>query len=564
MSWNNSDKYEYECFLEKYKNIMLIFVFFFIILSVRLFYLQIIKGNYYRNISDIQRLNRTYEKAFRGFIYDSNKQIIVNNSINYVALFYPFEQQYEPTKESIKKLNDILKRDISHSIEKSWRYGRVVKLAENLTIEEVFKIQENRLFLPGIHIVRDPKRVCYNSIENAHVIGYVNELKFEEIENIEDTDLKVGDIIGRCGIEQYYDKYLRGKTGGFYFEVNARGRHNKTFTYEQPIMGNSLYLTIDSKLQTVAYDALKNSPSGKGAAVAIDVRTGAIKCFVSCPSYDLNKISSPKNYRTYLKDKNLPFFNRCIQALYPPGSIFKIITFIAALEYLNYNPYIMRYCAGYFELGDRVYSCSLRTGHKKIDIASEKKGFIPTPEWKKSKMKMAWLKGDTAILAIGQGALWVTPLQMANLMVTIANKGISYKPYLVEKIANSNTKEIIFQHQSIENARIELDEYTWQQLHKSLEAAVDYGSAKRTKFKNIKVAAKTGTAENPHGKDHAWVVAYAPSDNPKLALAVIVENGGFGGKVSVPVARKIFKQYFNIVDEPEDKEQVHEGNDVNI
>ena len=603
MSWNNSDKYEYECFLEKYKNIMLIFVFFFIVLSVRLFYLQIIKGSYYRNISDIQRLNRTYEKAFRGFIYDTNEQIIVNNSTNYVALFYPFEQQYEPTKASIKKLNDILKRDISNSIEKSWRYGRVVKLAENLTIEEVFKIQENRLFLPGIHIVRDPKRICYNSIENAHIIGYVNELKFEEIENIEDTDLKVGDIIGRCGIEQYYDKYLRGKTGGFYFEVNARGRHNKTFTYEQPVMGNHLYLTVDSKLQTVAYEALKNSSSGKGAAVAIDVRTGAIKCFVSCPSYDLNKISSPKNYRTYLKDKNLPFFNRCIQALYPPGSIFKIITFIAALEYLNYNPYIIQYCTGYFELGDRVYSCSLRTGHKKInlisamayscntyfytlglelgvrviveyakmfrlgektgiDIASEKKGFIPTPEWKKSKMKMAWLKGDTAILAIGQGALWVTPLQMANLMVTIANRGRSYKPYLVEKIVDSNTKEVIFQHQTMENAKIELDEYTWQQLHKSLEAAVDYGSAKRTKFKNIKVAAKTGTAENPHGKDHAWVVAYAPSDNPKLALAVIVENGGFGGKVSVPVARKIFKQYFNIVDEPEDIELIQEGKHV--
>jgi penicillin-binding protein 2 len=603
MSWNSNDKYEYDCFVEKYKNLMLVFIFLFVILSARLFYLQIIKGNYYKNISDTQRLNRTHEKASRGLIYDTNGHTLVTNNTNYVVLFYPFEQQNEPTEESIKKLSEILKKDITHSIEKSWRYGRVVKLAENLTKEEVFKIQENRLFLPGIYVVKDPKRVCYYPIENAHIIGYVNEIKLEEIDNIEDTDLKVGDIIGRCGIEQYYDKYLRGKAGGFSFEVNARGRYNKTFSYEKPVTGNDLYLTIDSKLQTVAYEALKNSSSGKGAAVAIDVKTGAIKCMVSCPSYDLNKISSPKDYRNYLKDKKLPFFNRCIQALYPPGSIFKIITFIAALDYLHYNPNTIQYCTGYFELGNRVYACSSRAGHKKInlisamayscntyfyilgldlgvrvivdyakklrlgektgvDIASEKKGFIPTPEWKKSKMKMAWLKGDTAILAIGQGALWVTPLQMANLTATIANRGISYKPYLVDRITDSSTKKIIFKHEPVENEKIELDQYIWEQLNKAMEAVVDYGSAKRTKFRNIKVAAKTGTAENPHGEDHAWVVAYAPSDNPKLALAVIVENGGFGGKNSVPIAREIFKQYFNIIDTPEDEELVYGKNNI--
>ena len=228
-------------------------------------------------------------------------------------------------------------------------------------------------------------------------------------------------------------------------------------------------------------------------------------------------------------------------------------------------------CNTYFyilglDLGVRViveYAKKFRLGEKTgIDIASEKKGFIPTPEWKKLKMKMTWLKGDTAILAIGQGALWVTPLQMANLMATIANRGMSYKPYLVDKITDSSTKEIIFKHEPEENEKIELDNYTWEQLNKALEAVVDYGSAKRTKFKNIKVAAKTGTAENPHGEDHAWVVAYAPSNNPKLALAVIVENGGFGGKNSVPIAREIFKQYFNIVDTPEDEEFVYEKNNI--
>lgn len=592
MSWSNDNRFAYNSFVERHKVIVTIFIFLFAFLSIRLFYLQIIRGNYYKNISEHQRLNTTYERAFRGLIYDDNEKLLVDNIPNYVALFYPFEQQYDPTEESIEKLNKILQKDIKPTIEKSWRYGRVVKLAENLTVDEVFKIQENKLFLPGITVAKEPKRICYDSVENAHIIGYVNELRLEEIDNIENTELKVGDIIGRCGIEQYYDKYLRGKDGGISFEVNAKGQHKKTFSYEQPVIGNSLHLTIDTDLQKVAYQALKNSYSGKGSAVAIDVKTGAIKVFVSCPSYDLNKISSAKDYRRYLKDKNLPFFNRCIQALYPPGSIFKIITFVAALEHLKFNPYNIENCTGSFELGDRVYACSAKTGHKKlnlisamayscnvyfyklglnlgvrvivdyaklfrfgektgIDLPSEKKGFVPTPEWKKAKMKMAWLKGDTVILSIGQGALWVTPLQMANLMATVANNGVSYQPYFVKEIRDSLTKELIYEHKPVQNDPIELEVDTWKQLHKSLEAAVNYGTARRTKFKNMKVAAKTGTAENPQGEDHAWVVAYAPADDPQLALAVIVENGGFGGSVSVPIAREILKKYFNIEEEPE-------------
>ncbi len=594
MSWSTDNRFAYNLFSEKHKVIVILLMVCFAVLSMRLFYMQIIKGNYYRNISEHQRINTTHERAFRGLIYDTNGKVIVNNIPNYVALFYPFEQQYEPTEESIEKLSKILQKDIKSSIEKSWRYGRVMKLADNLTIDEVFKIQENKLFLPGITVVEEPKRVCSSPIENAHVIGYVNELRAEELDNMENTELKVGDIIGRCGIEQSYDKYLRGKDGGLSFEVNARGQHQKTFDYEPPAIGNSLYLTIDNDLQKIAYNALRNSSSGKGAAVAIDVKTGAIKAFVSCPSYDLNKISSAKDYKRYLKNKKLPFFNRCIQALYPPGSTFKIVTFVAALEHLHFNPYKVEDCLGKFELGDRVYSCSSKAGHRKlnlisamayscnvyfyilgldlgvrvivdyakkfrlgektgIDIYSEKAGFVPTPEWKKSKMKVPWLKGDTVILSIGQGALWVTPLQMASLMATVANNGVSYKPYFVEEIKDSITKETVFKHTPVKNEDLELNPNTWKQLHKALESAVDYGTAKRTKFKHISVAAKTGTAENPQGEDHAWVVAYAPADNPQIALAVIVENGGFGGSVSVPVAREIFKKYFNIYEEPEEE-----------
>jgi penicillin-binding protein 2 len=197
-----------------------------------------------------------------------------------------------------------------------------------------------------------------------------------------------------------------------------------------------------------------------------------------------------------------------------------------------------------------------------IDMPSEKKGFFPTPEWKKSKMKMTWLQGDTVILSIGQGALTVTPLQMAAFMTAIANKGVYYKPYLVDKIVDTDTNELIYKHTPQVKDKIVLKEETWKTLSKALIETVENGTGKRTKFENMKVAAKTGTAENPHGDDHAWVVAYAPADNPEIAIAVIVENGGGGGTVSVPVAREIFKYYFNIKDEDENTD-TKKGNKIN-
>lgn len=601
MSWTNEGKHLYNNFLEKHKNILILFFVMFFLLSLRLFYLQVIKGDFYKDVANNQRVNTTNERAFRGIIYDSDNQPLVKNQTNYVILFYPFEQQQEPSPELIEHISKLLNKDVMPFIEKSWRYGRVIKIAENLTLEEVFKIQEQRLFLPGIVVVKEPKRIYINPIENAHVIGYVGQISEKELEYLEDEEYKSGDYIGKGGIERYYDKELRGIDGGLELEVNARGHQQKAFNYNSPKTGNSLYLTLDSKLQKVVYDTLLQTTTGKGAAVVMDVKTGAVKALVSCPSYDTNNIS--KNYNKYIKNKKLPFFNRTIQALYPPGSTFKIVTFIAALEHLNLDPNHTEECLGTFELGDRKYSCMSRAGHKKInliramavscniyfyhlglelgykvlekyskmfhfgeqtgiDMPSEKKGFFPTPEWKKSKMKMTWLQGDTVILSIGQGALTVTPLQMAAFMTAIANKGIYYKPYLVDKIVDTDTNELIYKHTPQVKDKIVLKEETWKTLNKALIETVENGTGKRTKFENMKVAAKTGTAENPHGDDHAWVVAYAPADNPEIAIAVIVENGGGGGTVSVPVAREIFKYYFNIKDEDENAD-TKKGNKIN-
>ncbi len=594
MVWQREDKYAYERFLEKHKVVLVFFVFLFAVLSLRLFYLQIVKGNNYRKISEQQRMYNTHERAPRGIIYADDGSMLVGNEFTYVALFYPFEQQKSPSEETLEELNKILKRDIKPEIDKGWRYGRVVKLADNLTMEEMFKIQEKKLSLSGISVVKEPKRIYYFAEPNSHVTGYIGEIRADEIENMSGDGYKMGDYVGRGGVEQSYDRYLQGVDGGWQLEVNAKGYQTKAFQYVPPAIGASVHTTINSKLQEAAYDALKHSSTGKGAAVVLDTRTGAIKALVSSPGFDTNKVGT-KYFAAYLKDKKLPLFNRALQALYPPGSIFKIVTFAAATEMLKIDPKTTDYCTGSFELGDRWYSCSVKTGHGRVnlisamayscnicfykyglelgvrniekyakefylgqktgvDLPNEKRGFVPNPEWKKMKMKMSWLQGDTVILAIGQGALWVTPIQMADMISAVANKGTYYRPYIVDKVVNVKG-ETLYKNTAKTYDKIDLSERSWDLLHKALEETVEYGTGRRSKLANIRVAGKTGTAQNPQGEDHAWFVSYAPADNPEIAIAVIVENGGGGGLNAVPIGRKIYEAYFNISPEDEEKEK---------
>jgi len=586
MVWQREDKYLFDTFLEKHKSILVFFAVLFALISLRIFYLQIIKGNYYRKVSEQQRLYSTRELAPRGIIYDENGVVLAGNEFSYCAQFEPFRQNEEPSEETLAKLGKILKIDISSSVDRSYKKSRVIKFADNLTKEQMFKIQERKLELEGISVVKEPRRVYYYPKETSHVLGYVSEITQDELESMSDDGFKGGDFIGRGGVEQQYDSYLRGRNGGWQLEVNSRGYQTRAFEYVPIEIGASVYTTIDIKLQTAAYEALKNSPTGRGAAVVIDTRNGAILAFVSTPGFDANKIGTP-DFLQFINDKKLPFFNRALQANYPAGSTFKIITLAAGLELLDLDPYATEYCSGYFELGDRKYKCWLHTGHGTvnmftavaqscnvyfyklglrlgvkniidfarkfyfgertgIDLPNEKEGFIPTPEWKKSRTKMPWLQGDTVILAVGQGALIVTPLQLTDMICAVANKGTYFKPHVVDKIVDPRTGEVLYKYIIKTKMPIELSDKSWDLLHKVLIGTVESGTGQRTKLSGIKVAGKTGTAQNPHGEDHAWFVSFAPADKPEIAIAVIVENGGGGGTNAVPVARKIYEAYFGL------------------
>jgi penicillin-binding protein 2 len=593
MTLQKEDKSAYEAFLKKHKIILMFFILLFICLSLRLFYLQIIKGGSYEKVSQQQRMHSTYERAPRGVIYSADNIVLADNEFTYAALFYPFGRQQTPTNESIKELNKILGRDVKISADKCYRYGRFVKLADNITMEEMFKIQEKKSILKNISIVRETRRVyCYPEVV-SHIIGYTGEISVDEIEKWSEQERKIGDYVGRGGIEQSYDVYLQGKDGGWQVEVNAKGYRVKAFKYVPPQAGSNVYSTVDLKLQKAAYDALKSSSTGRGAVVVLDTRTGAVKALVSCPGFDANKAGA-KDFGRYLKDKNLPLFNRSLQAVYPPGSVFKIITFAAAVELLNIDSEKTVRCTGSFELGNRHYSCWYKPGHgavnlisalarscnvyfyqlglklgignlekyarkfyfgqkTDIDLPNEKKGFVPSPEWKKSKLKMPWLYGDTVIFAIGQGALLVTPIQMAYAMSAVANRGVCRKPYIVDRIVDFNGNEV-YKHALEFGGRIDLSDKTWSLLYKALLETVESGAGIRSKISGVKIAGKTGTAQNPHGSDHAWFVSYAPADAPEIAIAVVVENGGGGGLNAVPISRKIYETYFNIESEKEERQ----------
>jgi penicillin-binding protein 2 len=583
MVWQREDKFAYEDFIKKHKIILVFFIFLFACLSVRLFYLQIIRGNKYRKISEQQRMHITNERAARGIIYSADNTVLAESKPTYIILHHSFGRYLKPSGQIVKELSKILGSKIA-PIDESRRYGKIVKLKDNLSIEDMFKIQEKMLSLKDISVVKEPRRIYYYPQATSHIVGYTGKIGADEIEDLSERGYKIGDYIGRGGIEQAYDEYLHGKDGGWQIEVNAKGYRVKGFEYIAPEMGASIYSTIDLKLQQTAYETLKNSTTGRGAVVVLDAKTGAVKALVSCPGFDANNAGS-REFGKYLKDKRLPLFNRALQALYPPGSIFKIITFVAAMDIKKIDPSETLQCTGTFELGKSQYICWYRSGHSRlnlisamaqscniyfyqlglklgirnlekyakkfylghkmgIDLPNEKKGFIPNPEWKNSKLKMPWFQGDTVIFAIGQGALCVTPLQMACMISVVANNGVYRKPYIVEKAVDFNGNEVYKCRLEFAN-KLELSDKTWQLLHQALTETVENGTGRKCKLPGIKIAGKTGTAQNPQGKDHAWFVSYAPVDNPEIAIAVIVEHGGGGGLNAVPICKKIYEVYFS-------------------
>lgn len=410
----------------------------------------------------------------------------------------------------------------------------------------------------------------------AHTLGYVREISPEDLARTGDDGYRPGDLIGKAGVEKVAEPALRGTDGGDQIEVDARGRRVRTLGTVPPQPGRSVWLTLDLDLQRAAEEALGDRA---GAVVALDPATGEVLALVSHPAYDLNLFSttlSPGQWRQ-LREPDHPLQNRAIGSRYEPGSVFKIITAAAALEAGVTGVNDRFYCDGTYSLGSWRLRCWRREGHGAedfmhgfaqscnvmfailgrrvgpeklaemarrfglgehvgLDLPDEAAGLIPSPAWKERVRKQPWYPGDTAQMAIGQSECLVTPLQVAREVAAVANGGYLVTPHLLARVAGDENYQ-----PSASKRSLGLRPETIAALRAGMEAVVaEGGSAHGMATDRYGIAGKTGTAQNPNGLPHAWFAGYAPSDRPRIAIAVLVEHGGGGSATAAPIARHVF------------------------
>ncbi len=562
-----------------------------LILIGRMFYLQIIKGSTYRRQAEGNRTRYTRILAPRGIIYDCNGEELANNKPGVmVSLVRQTGAYKEETLERLSQLLNIPVAEIKETIRLSGGSSEPIRLVRNASPEVVDKVEENLRYLPGVMLEVQPVRNYPNKQLAVHALGYVGEISDYEIEQGAYSDLKAGDIIGKFGLENYYDSYLRGEDGSYREEVDVAGRVVQIMDKVEPKPGQGLVLTIDAKLQRVAEEAVDRqlrAIGARGAAVvAIDPNNGEVKALVSRPGFDPNWFVngiSEKNWKYLNTDPFHPMTDKVIAGEYPPGSTFKIVTGSAALEEKKVTPDELIYDSGrhwlidmrnaggealgyinfkralaasdnvyFYEMGNRVgiealdkYAREFGFGQATgIDLHGEAQGLIATPEYKKKVFDDEWYLGDTFNTAIGQGFTLATPIQVAEMLSAVATDGKRYKPHLVSKILNDDGS-VAKTFDPEEEGRLPISESTLKLIQEGLEAVTESGgTASFLKSLPVPVAGKTGTAENPHGLEHGWFIAYAPTTKPQLVVVCIVEQGSFGTISAAPIVKSILEYVF--------------------
>lgn len=526
----------------------------FLLLTFRLSYLQIIKGNDLNFLADRNRLRLEKVSAPRGLIYDRNGRLLVDNKLMFNVVIIP---QYLKNKEkTIKKLSDSIGVSVSFIKTKLLKAKRrripsftPVVILKNVDRNTLAKVETNKFFMPGVDIDIGIKRVYLLGKATSHVIGYIGKINKKEIKKYKDDYLKVskpierGDTIGKFGLEKVWDKKLRGANGSQLVLVDANGRKRREhpgifddeFNVKNYVAGDNLYLTIDASLQMLAYEKFKNK---KGAVVVIKVDTGEILTMLSTPSFDPNVLSigtSSKVLQDLNKNPFHPFYNKTIQNHYSPGSTFKPFVLISALE-KGINPNFHVNCKGKIRYGRRHYHCWKKTGHGKINfhdsivqscdtmyyklgqklgienmykyakmfgigqktginLPHEVSGLMPNSNWKYKRFHERWMPGENLTVAIGQSYDLVTPLQLANAYAGIAS-GKLFKPLLVKKLI-SNNGEILYKAKPELKSEINISKETQNIVIKALYGVMhdEHGTAKWYKGKDLDIAGKTGTVQ---------------------------------------------------------------------
>lgn len=580
----------------KYKWCTLVLVITMTVLLIRLWDLQIMRGAEMRKLSEQNRIRVKKIVAPRGIIYDRMGKVLADTRPSFNIYLTPEDiRDFSQTVDGLAKL---LTCDREEIIEKMKAASGMppsfpIKIKSDIPMDEVARVEAHRVYIPGISIQIEPKRNYPYAASFAHVIGYVSEVSDEELKNKKKyKDYSPGDYIGKYGLERAYENDLRGVDGEKRVEVDAIGREVRTLEVIDPIPGNSLHLNLDLDLQLSADKALETR---RGAAVALNPKTGGVLVLASRPGFDPNLFASgisKKDWQKIALDKLHPLQNRAIQGGYPPGSTFKILLALRALDLGIINERTTFSCGGGFAYGNRVFKCWKKGGHGSvsvhraivescdvffynvglrlgvdrihdfgntlglgritgIDLPNEQKGLLPSTEWKKRRYNQPWYEGETVSVAIGQGAVWLTPIQLAMLSSFVAGDGKNYKPQIVNRIVSTEGK-VIKTFEPIVNADVKLKPGVLTLVKDGMRGVVNEpgGTAGASKVQNVLMSGKTGTAQAGSDKvklgDHAWFIAYAPSDDASVAMAILVEHGLHGSSAAAPIAKDITETLFKV------------------
>ena len=589
----------------------LIFAVFFILFG-RFYYLAVAQHEYYRTIAEGNRLRTEYSPAPRGAIYDINYETLAGNKPSYELVSSPIDlpENESERKELFAKLAGLLlipEGEIEAAISSQQIFGfEPILIRQNLSREQALVFLERDADFPGFRVVRTPIRDYKESLDYAHLIGYVGKINAKEYQEKKLEGYLYNDSTGKTGLEQVYETNLRGKFAERQVEVDARGIVKKIFGEKDALPGENLILNVDAGLQQKLYESLTQRlrvlNRRKAAAIVMNPQTGQIMAYLSLPSYDNNAFAegiTSEDYQKLVTDKDLPLFNRAIGGTYPPGSTVKPMVAAAALEEKVITPntvindegqIVVKNVFGgpdYYFIGFRRIALGLLTvrkaialssdvffyivggGHdlekiqglgiaklaefyrkfglgKKlgIDLPGEQDGLVPDPEWKKQyfgddPIASKWYLGDTYHVSIGQGDLLASPLQVLSWISAVANGGKIYKPYIVDRIED-NDKYVIKKFEPEIIGDVGISRETLGVVKEGMRQAVLEGTAKSLGALPITSAAKTGTAQfdakHPE-RSHAWFTAFAPYENPQIAIVVLIEDGGEGGVNSMPVVR---------------------------
>ena len=570
-----------------------------LILLLRLWALQVLEGERLLLLSINNRLRIRPIEAPRGLILDRHGELMVENRASFDL--YATPEDMPDIDEATRRLAPILQVSPEELRERlSQRQAmppQPVMLRKGMDERTVMAIEEQKIDLPGVGLRVRPVRAYPTGGTAATLLGYVTEVSHAQLESKEFRDFRPGETMGQAGIERRYDAFIRGIDGGEQVEVDARGKVTRLVQRVEPESGFNLYLTLDNRLQRVAEESFRGR---SGALIAVNPSTGEILAMASKPSYDPNQFSqrlTPEQWRMLASDPKHPMQNRGIQGQYAPGSIFKLVTALAALEKGAITPDTKFSCNGSFSLGSHIfhdwkkgghgtldlrqgianscniyfYNTALKTGVEEIarvarelglgaapgiGLGDEARGIIPPPE---ARMRGAggWYPGNTVMAGIGQGMVTVTPMQVLMMVAAIANGGTLHRPWVVRRVETLD-RESIEEYGKEVIRKVNIDPDNLAIVREGMQAVVSEGTGGRARITGLAVAGKTGTAQVVRSggpsrgdhRDHAWFVGFAPADDPQIAVVVLAEHSGFGGAVAAPIAKSVIEAWFKLPREP--------------